>query len=87
MRPEEWINSGLNITQIFTMFETSFTVTADLYHTRFNNQFFPDYDSLAGAALIANYTGLSVSNGVQIELIAEISRRVEFRLAYNYLDV
>jgi outer membrane receptor for ferrienterochelin and colicins len=87
LRPERALNMGLNATQKWTLGATQFTATADLYHTRFQNQFFPDYDTDPGKAIIANYTGPSVSNGFQAELSAAINRRADLRAAYNFLDV
>jgi outer membrane receptor for ferrienterochelin and colicins len=87
IRPEQAWNAGINATQRFAIGKTRLTATADLYHTRFQNQFFPDFDSDPNKAIIANYTGKSVSNGVQLELSAAWSRRLELRAAYNFLDV
>jgi outer membrane receptor for ferrienterochelin and colicin len=87
LRPERALNAGLNVTRRFKIGKASMTATADLYHTRFQNQFFPDYDSDPNKAIIANFTGLSRSNGLQLELSAAWSRRVELRAAYNFLDV
>lgn len=87
IRPEQAWNAGINATQRFAIGKTRLTATADVYHTRFQNQFFPDFDSDPNKAIIANYTGKSVSNGVQLELSAAWSRRLELRAAYNFLDV
>jgi hypothetical protein len=84
---EESINLGMNVTQRFRIRESSFTATADVYHTRFSNQVFPDYDTNPELAIIYNYRGTSVSNGIQVELMTSIIKRIETRLAYNYLDV
>jgi len=85
--PEEALNIGFNITQRFNIGETAFTATADLYHTSFQNQVFPDYDSLPNIAVISNFTGTSISNGFQAELMADISSMMDLRIAYNFLDV
>ena len=87
LRPERALNAGLNATRRFKIGKASMTATADLYHTRFQNQFFPDFDSDPNKAIIANFTGLSRSNGLQLELSAAWSRRFELRAAYNFLDV
>ncbi len=87
LRPEQSVNAGINITQRFSLGKTDFTATADFYHTTFGNQVFPDYDTDARQALISNFTGTSVSNGFQAELMATFNSRLEGRLAYNYLDV
>jgi outer membrane receptor for ferrienterochelin and colicins len=87
LRPESGWNAGINATRRFSIGQMRLTATADLYHTRFENQFFPDYDTDPNQAIIANFTGKSISNGVQLELSAAWNRRLELRAAYNYLDV
>ena len=87
LQPEQTWNAGINATRRFTIGKMRLTATADVYHTRFQNQVFPDYDSDPAKAVIANFTGKSVSNGVQMEVSAAWSRRVELRAAYNFLDV
>ncbi|MBL7782859.1 MAG: TonB-dependent receptor plug domain-containing protein [Saprospiraceae bacterium] len=87
LQPERAWNAGVNATRRFTVGKARLTATADFYHTRFQNQFFPDYDSSPSKAVIANFTGKSVSNGLQMELSAAWNRRVELRAAYNFLDV
>ncbi|MBL7942402.1 MAG: TonB-dependent receptor plug domain-containing protein [Flavobacteriales bacterium] len=87
IQPEKALNTGISITQKFSISTSEFTVTADFYHTSFSNQFFPEYDLSPGEVVISNFTGTSVSNGFQTELIASLRRQIEIRLAYNYLDV
>ena len=87
LQPERAWNAGLNVTRRFSIGKMRMTATCDFYHTRFQNQFFPDYDSDPNKAILANFTGKSISNGLQMELSAAWSRRVELRAAYNFLDV
>ena len=87
LQPERAWNAGINATRRFTLGKARLTATADFYHTRFQNQVFPDYDSSPSKAVIANFTGKSISKGLQMELSAAWSRRVELRAAYNFLDV
>jgi outer membrane receptor for ferrienterochelin and colicins len=87
LRPERAWNAGFNLIRRFSIEKMRLTATADLYHTRFQNQFFPDYDTNPTKAIIANFTGMSVSNGFQMEMAAAWSRRLELRTAYNFLDV
>ncbi len=87
LRPEHSWNAGFNATRKFPIGKMQCTATADVYHTWFQNQFFPDYDTDPGKAIIANFTGKSISNGVQIELSTAWKRRLEVRTAYNFLDV
>ena len=87
LRPEMSWNAGINATRRFTLGRAALTATADFYHTRFQNQFFPDYDADPNKAFIANFTQKSVSNGLQLECSAGWQRRVELRAAYNFLDV
>lgn len=87
LRPEAAWNTGINATKRFKTGVMNWTATGDLYHTRFQNQFFPDYDRNPNEAIIANFSQKSVSNGAQLELSGSWSRRWELRAAYNFLDV
>ena len=85
--PERAWNAGINATRRFSIGKMRLTATADFYHTRFQNQFFPDYDTDPNKAIIANFSGKSISNGLQLEMSAAWSRLLELRAAYNFLDV
>ncbi len=56
-------------------------------HTLFSNQFFPDYDADPTKVVIKNFDGISRSNGLQLEASLVFFKQLEFRTAYNYLDV
>lgn len=85
--PERVWNAGFNATRRLIVGKVNLTATTDFYHTRFQNQFFPDYDTDPAKAIIGNFTGTSISNGFQIEFSAGWKRRGELRTAYNFLDV
>ena len=87
LQPEKAWNAGFNATKRFKTGSTAWTASGDIYHTRFQNQFFPDYDSNPNLAIISNFTQKSVSNGIQLELTGTWSRTLEARAAYNFLDV
>lgn len=87
LQPEEAVNYGLNFTlvQPGDQFETQWSF--DFYRTVFQNQIFPDYDSESTKAFVRNFTGTSISNGLQAEVGMAIVERIGIKLAYNYLDV
>jgi len=87
LKPEEAINWGINHTYRFEFDNSTGTLSADFYSTRFSNQFFPDYDADPTKILIHNFTGISRSNGLQVEASLVFYKQLEFRAAYNYLDV
>ncbi len=89
LEPEKAINFGVNFTQKFETDDNDFSgyVSADYYRTDFLNQIFPDYDSDPSKAIIQNFTGISVSNGLQAEIYFKIYKRFEFKSGYNFLDV
>lgn len=87
LNPERSVNMGLNVTQTWRWSGVEYTATADFYHTRFQNQFFPDYDLYSDKAIVSNFTKPSISNGFQLELSAGILEQVNLRAAYNFLDV
>lgn len=87
LNPEKSLNIGLNFTQNFQRGKWQGFVTTDFYQTRFQNQFFPDYDTDPTKAFIGNFTGNSVSNAYQLDIVGTYSKNLELKLAYNYLDV
>ena len=89
LEPEKAINYGINLTQKFETKDVNLSgyISVDYYHTGFQNQIFPDYDSDPTKAIIKNFTGTSVSNGFQAEVYLKIWERVEVKTGYTYLDV
>ncbi|WP_109698154.1 TonB-dependent receptor [Chitinophaga deserti] len=87
LRPEEAMNWGVSHTWRFEKGITKGTVSADFYQTRFQNQFFPDYDMDPSKIIIRNFDGVSRSNGVQVDALFVFQQQLEVRAAYNYLDV
>jgi outer membrane receptor for ferrienterochelin and colicins len=89
LRPEKALNTGINITQKFETADENLSgyFSADFYHTNFQNQIFPDYDSDPQKAIIQNFEGTSISNGFQAELSVKVYQRFEFKTGYNFLDV
>ena len=89
LQPERAMNFGANVTQKFETKDQNLSgyFSADYYRTQFQNQVFPDYDTDPTKALIGNFSGTSVGNGVQGEVSLKIWRRFEVKAGYNYLDV
>lgn len=87
LKPEQAFNWGLSHTYRFTAGKTTGTLSGDFYSTNFSNQFFPDYDKDPSKVIISNFYGTSRSNGLQLEASLLFFKQLEFRTAYNYLDV
>lgn len=87
LEPEEALNYGANFTQKFEGLNLSGHFSLDLYRTEFQNQIFPNYDYDPTKAIVKNFTGTSISNGLQAEIYLKIWKRFEFKTGYNYLDV
>jgi len=87
LQPEEAVNLGTNFLQKFETTHFSGYFSTDFYHTNFQNQIFPDYDSDPSKAIIKNFTGTSIGNGFQAEISVKIREQVELKAGYNYLDV
>ena len=84
---EEATNLGLNLTRKIENTNLSAYLSADFYHTTFQNQIFPDYDSDPTKAIIRNFRGTSISNSLQLESGFRFWKALEFKLGYNFLDV
>ncbi len=87
LNAEEAINLGGNFTHKHYWDQVNLTIGLDIYHTRFQNQIFPDYSTTPGKAFVSNFTGKSISNGLQVETSWNLFEIIDAKLAYNYLDV
>ena len=85
---KEWaLNLGFNATQKFRSTSVEGYLSLDFYHTNFQNQIFPDYDTDPAKAIIKNFTGKSISNGFQAELSGTFYNRFSTKIGYVFLDV
>lgn len=87
LKPEKAFNWGANYTHTLNGQQFTGTISADFYQTRFQNQFFPDFDREAGKAFIRNFTGTSISNGFQADVNLLFLETWEMKMAYNYVEV
>lgn len=87
IRPEQAVNWGANYTWTIEKEDVSGSLSGDYYQTRFQNQFFPDFNTNPGKAYIRNFAGTSVSNAFQVEANLKILNAWECKMAYNYLEV
>lgn len=89
LRPERALNMGINLTKKFQSASNKLSghVSVDLYRTSFQNQIFPDYDSDPTKAIIQNFEGKSISNGLQTEVLVHLWNKLELKTGYNFLDV
>lgn len=88
LKPERAINLGFS--HAYTVDfgpRWSASLVVDAYHTRFQNQFFPDYDAGPTRVIIRNFEGISRSNGAQVEAALRYHKQWEWKAGYNYLDV
>lgn len=87
--PERALNMGINLTKKFQSITQKLSghVSIDFYRTNFENQIFPDYDSDPNKAIIKNFRGKSISNGLQTELLLHLLNTLELKTGYNLLDV
>ncbi len=87
LKPEKAKNFGINVIQNLTSERLEAYLSIDAYHTRFQNQIFPDYDQDATVAYLYNFEGKSISNSLKGELNLAFDQVYTVKLAYNYLDV
>lgn len=89
LAPEKALNSGFNLTKKFEAGSKNISgyLSIDFYRTSFSNQIFPDYNTSPTKAIIKNFTGTSISNGLQADLQLHFFNTLEFKTGYNFLDV
>lgn len=86
-RAEEAINFGLHYTGELELFDYYFTLNAEYYHTRFQNQIVVDLDRDASKAYVQNIEDNAYSNSLQIDLTMELFENFDMILAYRINDV
>lgn len=86
LQPEQAFTYGFNYTYRFKTPFCTGTLGLDLYGTDFKRQFFPDYDLDPRRIYVYNFTGSTQSYSAQAEASLVFFQKLEFRLAYNYLE-
>lgn len=86
LKPEIAWNTGMNITQKFTLGYRDGSFTVDYYYTDFRNQIVTDFES-KGLVNFYNLSGKSYSHSLNFQLDYELIHKLNLRWAYRYLDV
>ena len=84
---EEAWNFGLNITQRYKIWDKNLNISADYYHTNFENQYIVDADRDATSVYFYNLDGKSYSNSYQIEINTQPVKGLDLTMAYRINDV
>lgn len=86
-KPEVSWNMGGSIVQRIKMGKRNASLTVDFYHTFFENQLIIDRDENINQVIFRNLEGKSFSNSFQAELSIPVTKTIDLRMAYKYLDV
>lgn len=86
-KPEISWNMGASLVQRFKFLKRNSSITFDFYHTNFENQLIVDRDVNINQIVFKNFDGGSYSNSFQTELSLDLSKTLDLRIAYKYLDV
>lgn len=87
IRPEVAWNGGASITHYFMAGDREWNISAEYYHTEFENQLVVDLDSDLREVRFYNLNGRSYSDTYQIELSAPFVKSMDLRAALRYNDV
>ncbi|MBS1690236.1 MAG: TonB-dependent receptor, partial [Bacteroidetes bacterium] len=86
LNPEIAWNSGVNLTQKFTLNYKDGTIAVDYYYTNFENQVVVDLEN-SHYVRFYNLDGASFANSLQVQLDYELIHNLDVRLAYRLYDV
>jgi outer membrane cobalamin receptor len=87
VEPEISWNIGGSVMQDFKFLKRKGNIIIDYYHTMFENQMLVDRDTVSNQIIFNNSDRSSFSNSLQAEISYVVSKTIDFRLAYKYLDV
>ena len=85
--PEISWNIGGSVMQEFKFLKRKGNITIDYYYTMFENQMLVDRDVSSSQIVFNRLDGRSFSNSFQAELAYTVSKTIDLRFAYKYLDV
>jgi outer membrane receptor for ferrienterochelin and colicins len=85
LKPEISWNIGGSVVHEYKLFKQKASISADFYHTWFENQLVVNRDG--SFIQFSNQLESSFSNSFQVEASVKPSKTVELRFAYKYLDV
>lgn len=80
-------NMGGSYVHRFKIGKQRASFTMDYYYTFFENQLIVDRDEDMSKIIFKNLEGKSFSNSLQAELDLPVSKSIDIRLAYKFLDV
>lgn len=80
-------NIGLSYTSYLNIASRDLTLTADFFHTQFQNQVIIDREQDLQTIYVYNLQGASRSNSFQIEAFIEMFKNFQFTAAFRYNDV
>lgn len=80
-------NLGLSYTSYIEIGGRELVLTADYFHTQFQNQIIIDREQDLQTIYVYNLAGISRSNSFQIEAFYELFKNFEVNLAFRYNDV
>lgn len=86
-KPEVSWNAGGSLVHRFKLGKRIGNIALDFYHTFFENQLVIDRDEAYDQIIFRNLENKSFSNSFQAELTLPVSKTIDIRLAYKYLDV
>lgn len=88
LNPERAVNMGVSLNQSFKLDYREGDIIVDFFRTEFLNQTVIDIDENPNEVNIYNLgTGRSYANSFQIQLIYELIKRLDMKVAYRFYDV
>jgi outer membrane receptor for ferrienterochelin and colicin len=87
IKPEVSWNMGGSIVQDFRFFKQKASLVMDYYYTYFENQLVVDRDATFNSIIFQNIDNNSFSHSFQAELSLPVTKVLDVRVAYKYLDV
>lgn len=85
--PEEALNYGLSYTLKSKIARRNFSINADLYQTRFQNQIIVDQETDLSAVRVSNLNGESVTTSALLSTSYEILNDFTAKIAYKWNDI
>ena len=87
LQPEKAWNIGSSLNGEYNLFNKNIVIIADVYHTRFTNQFVVDFDRSSEKVYLGNLDGRSYATVLQGDIEIEILPGLNLRNSLKFQDV
>ncbi len=87
LKPEQSINSNLNINHVYSALDGTGTLDFDAFFTHFSNKILPDYDFDPNLIVYDNLSGYAIIKGISYTIHHSFKKPLSIKLGGTFMDM